>query len=621
MSYVGMILLYLAGGATVFSLITSIRSLNTKEGSYRNLITRADQLSVFGVGAAVSVLLIAFLSNNFSLAYVANHSARNLSLIYKISALWAGQSGSLLLWLLIISALGLVPARIKKYQENSLDIGLGIIINLVRLLFIFLLLFVTPPFGRLDYVPFNGSGLNPMLQSLGMVFHPPLLFIGFGGFIFPFALAVVGLLSNDQEAKWLTYMQKWLLFSWLFLTAGIITGGHWAYTELGWGGYWAWDPVENSSLFPWLTSMALLHILLLPNRHRFKKLWSYILVATTYILTIFATFLTRSGILDSVHAFAGGILGQIFFVVLLILILFSVSLGWIKRRLLIGEEEVESSSSVSGVLIVLSSILLLLLCVGVFLGTMFPLIMRALGLREVVLDEVFFNQLSAPLFLGIIFLMNLSPLFSAKKSIVKMFLPALIGLGTAVLIFLLTDAGWMASIAFALSVFGSLTHLPTLLRPKFNRCWGAAVVHLGVLVILVGVTASSVFVEDIFVSVEPGDEVVLGEYLLQYDGLKTRYGNDRYSVFTTLEVSKDGKPRGTLTSEKTFWEGRTQPSTKVGILSSPKGDIYLNLAGWEGTVAQLHLQQFALVSWIWVGSGIIYLGTLVILLRSKLVKQ
>lgn len=605
MAYLGIILLYLACGSTILAIITGLLAIREKNGSKGALTARWSTLSTLAISLATLGLIVAFLSNDFAVAYVARHSARNLPLIYKVSALWAGQSGSLLLWLLVISLLTLGVQRDKESHR----VGLGIVIDLVRLFFLLLLLFVTPPFELLADPPYDGSGLNPMLQSLGMVIHPPLLFVGFSGFLVPFALALTGLITRDDQAVWQERAVPWIRLSWLFLTAGIVTGGHWAYTELGWGGYWAWDPVENASLFPWLTSTALLHLAILPKEYRFKRIWSYGLIVLTYLLTIFATFLTRSGVLDSVHAFAGGVLGQIFLLVLVLLFVFCLALGWSRRKLLrLTDTQAGQGLSAAGTNILISSVLLLMLCAGVLFGTMFPLISRFFGAREVVLDASFFNQLSVPLFLAILFFMSAAPVLQDPMSIVcllkRLWLPVLLasGVGAAT-----------ANGAFALAAFGFGTHLPGLLVPSSTREWGAVLAHLGVLIMLVGITGSSLYVDDVFVSVEPGDTVVFGDYVLDYDGLSARYGSDRYTIGTTLAISKDSRERGTLRSEKTFWQGRNQPSTQVGIFRTLKEDIYLNLVGWENPAAQLHLQRFALVGWIWMGSWIVYLGMLVIL--------
>lgn len=619
MSYVGMISLYLAGVSTLLAIVLSTKTLRAKRDSLAKWAHRFGAVSTFFIVLATMSLIVAFLRNDFSIAYVSRHSARNLPVLYKVSALWAGQSGSLLLWVLIMSCMTATVQKMKRYQENHLYLRLGIVMHLVCLLFLVLLLFVTPVFERLVDIPYNGSGLNPMLQSLGMVFHPPLLFLGFSGFLVPFALAVVGLCTGDTQGTWLKQVRPWVLFAWLFLTAGIVTGGQWAYNELGWGGYWAWDPVENSSFFPWLTSTALLHILLLPEHHRSKRVWSYTLIALTYALTIFATFLTRSGILDSVHAFAGGVLGQVFFAVLVLLATFSLTLGVSKRHALRT-----AGSETTGATLVVGSVLLLMLCAGVLFGTLFPVITRTFAGREVVLDASFFNQLSVPLFLVIFFLMGIAPLVREKASDRKVLprtlaLPVLLGIAAAAYTYSL-QSGLAACLAFGLAAFGFGTHLRDLFFPRSRRHWGGVLVHLGVLIVLIGVAGSSVFIDDVLVSVEPGQEITFGDYVLEYQGLRARYGSDQYTVTTTLAIMENGTEVGEITSEKTFWEGRHQPSTQVGIFSTIKEDLYLNLAGWENQTAQLHLQRFALVSWIWVGSWVMYAGALVALLKGGQVK-
>lgn len=620
MPYLGVISLYAACALTmVFSFIGIFRLKALGE-----LARRANLASIVAIIISTLALVWSFVGNDFRLAYVARNSARNLPLIYKVSALWAGQSGSLLLWLLVVSLFSLAIQKMRCYREQELDIRLNVVINLIRLLFMFLLLFVTPPFEFLADPLYNGSGLNPMLQSLGMVVHPPLLFIGFSGFLIPFALAVVSLWSKDDGDGWLRLVRPWALFAWFFLTAGIVTGGHWAYNELGWGGYWAWDPVENASLLPWLTGTALLHTLMLNRDDTFRKLWSYILIVLTFALTIFGTYLTRSGVLDSVHAFSGGILGQIFLVVLLAILIVSIFLGWSRKACLVVHEKTDKRRSwlSLGTATWLSTILLLLLCTGVFLGTMFPLFSRIITGREIVLDASFYNQLTVPLFLPIFFLLGLTPVlpregidlgFLMKNLWFSLVLATAIGL----YIFFQVGGGLGAAVAFAIAVFGLATHLREALGSSAKIKRARLLVHIGLLVMLAGVTGSSVYVADFFLSVEPGQTFGVGMYQAEYSGLNTRYGSDRYTVGTTLNLFRAEKPVGKLTSEKTFWENRKQPSTQVGIFSTFSEDIYLNLAGWEGQRAQLHLQRLALVGWIWFGSWLVYLAVILILVKPS----
>lgn len=623
MALVGILFLLLASIFCASSLYFAYFAVQNGHPNQATLSRKANRYSSWAVLGASLVLLFAFLTNNFSFKYIVNNSARSLPTVYKITAFWAGQSGSLLLWVLIISFLILFIQKNSNYQKVGLDLSLNFIINLLRLCFLLLLIFVTPPFQRAAYTPHDGLGLNPMLQSLGMIVHPPLLFLGYSGLLVPFALALIGFGKEESNWDWLKTMRPWVLFSWLFLTAGIVTGGHWAYSELGWGGYWAWDPVENASLLPWLTSTALLHVLLLSKKHRTKELWCYCLSTATFALTAFSSFLTRSGIIDSVHAFAGGILGWVFLALLLIVIVVSIFIGIKRHRS--GESLHEKNTSNllnQNTNIILSSIVLILLVVGIFFGTMFPIISRTFLGREIILNESFYEQITVPLFLIIIFLMGVSPFlsqseFKIKKLILRVTLPLLTSLAIFFWFLLHKTSTFLVALAFALGVFAFATHLKGLIRPRSKRQFGAYLVHLGIIFMLVGITGSSVYKEEILITVKPGEQVTFAGYILEYQGLKTLFGIKETTVETRLQVYKGDRKLGTLRSGKTFWEGKQQPSTKIGIRSNLKEDLYFNLAGWENPNAQLHLFRFALVSWIWIGSWIIYLGIIILLLPFR----
>lgn len=622
----GVVFLYLALGLSVYAVVTGIQGARNQKHSLISHSRRATTISVVLVGGATLSLLRAFITSDFRFAYVVRNSERSLPLIYKISALWAGQSGSLLLWLLILSIMTLVVHYYKKYREEALDTKVVAVMNVVRVLFLVLLLFVTSPFEMVEVVPRDGNGLNPMLQSLGMVVHPPILFMGFSGFLVPFAFAVVDLLERNTAARWLKRCRPWVLFSWTMLTAGIVTGGQWAYTELGWGGYWAWDPVENASLFPWLSSTALVHSLMMPKSKRHTKLWSFILIVATFILTIFGTFLTRSGVLDSVHAFSSGVLGHIFLAVLGVITVFSLYLG-ISRRKLLQDEENAEEFGVSDWLskwtsIQAANVLFLLILVGVFFGTMFPLLSRTFGGREIILDESFYHQISIPLFLIALFIMGLSPLCDwqatqPKLLLRKLWIPCLAGIITAVFSYRISDGHFLGSLSFAVGVFGLASHVQEIVGKCHKRKLGAYLVHIGIIFMLIGITGSSIFVEDVFQTVNPGDTVRIGDYALEYPGLQVQWGITHYTVSTALKIYKGDRSLGELVSKKTFYDGQGQPSTDVGIFSTLKEDLYLNLAGWQSQTAQLHIQRFALVRWIWFGSFVIYLGMAVIMIPVR----
>jgi len=617
--WVGLISLYISCFSALAVLAAAARRTVARPEKVRQL----NLLSILSTLLSTLALVLSFLGSDFRLAYVARHSARHLPAIYKVSALWAGQSGSLLLWLLIISLYSLAVQRSRLLRKGGFDLRVNAVIGAVRVLFLVLLLLISSPFELNTEPPYTGAGLNPMLQSLGMVVHPPLLFAGFSGFLVPFALAAASLWQDDASAWWLDLARPWALVGWAFLTAGIVTGGQWAYSELGWGGYWAWDPVENASLLPWLSGTALVHALLPGLQAKGRRWWSYVLAALTFALTIFGTFLTRSGVLDSVHAFSGGALGTVFVAALAGIIICSAALAW-RRRHCLREPEADggqASAFLPGALQAGRALLLLLAAV-VFVGTLFPLLSRALTGREIALDASFFNQMTIPLFLPLLFLLGWAPLLAGGRAepvlLRSAWLPLVGAFGAGLLVQGRLGGGLGPALAAGTAVFGLATHLPALLPGKTGRFRpGAALAHIGVLIMLVGIMGSSVYTDSIYVSVDPGEELQFAGYTVRYTGLTVAYGADRYTVGATLVLSRGGREAGRLTSEKTFWENRTQPSTDVGIFSTPKEDIYFNLAGWQGQTAQLHLQRFALVSWIWFGSWVICAGVLAALLDKQ----
>ena len=628
MPHIGTVLLYIA---LVFSIWAVILVLQSKSGARRAAI-----LSVIAVTSVTAVLVRAFLSNDFSLAYVANHSDRQLPLIYKISALWAGQEGSLLLWLLILSGLAVIIHSLPRYRTHRLDLKLSIVVHAVRIFFLMLLLFVTSPFRTLEYVPSNGSGLNPMLQSIGMVVHPPILFLGFSCFLVPFAIVIVKLICRSKSMPWLELSQPWVLFAWTMLTAGIVTGGQWAYTELGWGGYWAWDPVENASLFPWLTATALLHGYVLPPGKQ-KNLWCSTLIVATFVLTIFGTFLTRSGILDSVHAFTGGLLGWFFLGFLVLLIGFSGYLLIMRRRLLVDETVLSTDAycwTGKGRMITFSNVILLLILIGVLLGTLAPLLTRLLLSREIALDQGYYNQVAVPLFLVMIVLMGFAPVLDWSGASWRQVGQRLAVPVTAALITLITALihleHSLMGLILAIGTFAGCTHLqgfylyvaenihdrqPGFLRRLVRRA-GAYLAHLGIVVIMVGVAGSSLFNQEVYVTAAAGDSIAIGGYRLEYSGLDVKWGNFDYQVSTTLQVSDAKQHRGEVTVTKTFGQDLRQPATDIGIFSTFREDLYVNLAGWDHEHAQVHVQLFPLVRWIWTGAGLIYLGMVAVMLSQ-----
>lgn len=637
MASVGTSALYFAFFTTIYAMMTAYLGVKKQQQNDIQSSRRATVFSFWMVVIAACVLLHALVTSDFRLAYVTDYTSRDVPLLYKVSAFWAGQAGSLLLWLLMISGMTWLVQYRRINQEPNADLKIVSFLNLIKLFFLFLLLRVTSPFDILAQAPLDGMGLHPMLQSLGMVVHPPLLFLGYSGFLVPFGIVVVDLLEKHPQANWQEKVRPWILFAWLMLSAGIVTGGHWAYTELGWGGYWAWDPVENASLFPWLTSTALLHTLMVQRRQKRMKLWNYLLIAVTLILTIFGTFLTRSGVLDSVHAFSDHLLGQYFLMLLLGLVGFTVYVLFARYPELRDSRQEQSAFSKETGLI-LTNILLLLICVSVFFGTMFPLISTRVFGRKIALDQVFYQQVTIPLWLSLALLMGICPVLNWKKTEGIRFrnlllLPGGVGVAVALTLYLRGLRPWIGVISLGIAAFvvsavvqdylvgawkfrreSGYSLLTVLIRFFLQRRqrYGASTIHIGVIVILVGITGS-VFQREIWQTMQPGDIVKIDNYRLEYSGLEPLTEKGYTRVAATMQVYEGDRNKGTIRSEKVFHPRYRQPATEVGILSGLRDDLYFHLAGWEGKAAHVQVSIHPLTSWIWIGSYILYLGVLMIL--------
>ncbi|WP_167935747.1 heme lyase CcmF/NrfE family subunit [Halothermothrix orenii] len=589
------------------------------------------------VTVAVVILLKALIRSNFNYEYVVRYTSRDLPLIYKISALWAGQSGSLLLWLFFMSLTGLIVQLNKHFGKENYDIAVTGIINVIRLFFMAVLTGPASPFKISAPAPYFGQGLNPMLQNIYMAIHPLFLFAAYSGFIVPFSLATVGVWQRDKKYLWLERSRLWVLFSWGLLTAGIITGGKWAYTELGWGGYWAWDPVENASLFPWLIATALLHNLILRKRAGGVKLLNFILISLSFVLTIFGTFLTRSGLLDSVHAFSNGKIGYYFLFILIVLVLLVIYLIITRYNYFKKTNLNIKLFSVEGVLI-LTGIFLMFIFGGVLLGTLFPVITEVFVERRIILNKVFYNQFTVPFWLLIVFLMGLCPLIKGGKWKAKEFvLPLLAGVVMFIGIIIKYNHG-LAAFSFAICIFASGSIIQNFiidilkLRYKNDKSLlasiiklfilhkrkpGSYIIHIGIILIVIGITGSSLLGNGKLQVLRPGEEMVLKNYRFEYQGLTRKVFYTKTRVIAKLQVYRGKRRLGDITSEKIFYPGHDQPDTEIGLMSKINEDIYFNLAGWDGDQARIEVNIYPLVSLIWTGALVICIGVVVLVLPVR----
>jgi cytochrome c-type biogenesis protein CcmF len=623
--------------------------------------------AVFGLLALASAgVMAAFLGNRFEYWYVASYSNAELELFYKITGLWAGQRGSLLFWALLLGFFAsLAVFQNRKKNREFMPYVAGVLQTILAFFIIVLLFADVNPFERLGFTAVNGRGLNPQLQNYWMTIHPPTLYLGFTAFTIPFAFAVAALLNGRLDSRWIQLTRRWILTSWLFLSVGIVFGMRWAYEELGWGGYWFWDPVENASLLPWLTATAFLHSIQIQENRGMLKVWNMSLVLLTFLLTIFATFLTRSGLIESVHSFAQELkIAFIFLGFMGSVLAASVVLILYRLPQLRTENQIESFLSREAAFL-FNNVILLGAAFSVLFGTLFPLISEGITGQEISVGPPFFERVNFPIGLALLALIGVGPVIAwrraTKKNLQKNFsAPVIFGLVVAAILWFsgarhpLALTTWGIS-AFVLAVIATEFWKGTRARSRIGgegllpaffhlvsrnrRRWGGYIVHVGIVMIFVAFAGAAYNVDERF-HVLPGDQVEVASpmghtYQLTYEGLSTARQNGMrnlmWQAIATVSVARNGEPVGVLTTEKrqyTTQEPGAPPMTEVGIRSTFGEDLYLILSAMddpEGVVFRgdsnaqgIDLQVLVkpLVNWIWLGCLVLVGGTIIALWPS-----
>lgn len=586
--------------------------------------------------ALVGFLVVAFVTRDFSLKYVASYSNRTLPLAYTVSALWAGQAGSLLLWSWLLCLFSLIVVRQNRRQNRTLmPYVLGVLLTTI-LFFVALMVYGTSPFEQLPQPLSDGKGLNPMLQNSGMIMHPPTLYLGYVGFTVPFAFALAALMARRLDAQWIGTTRRWTLFSWIFLTLGNLLGAKWAYVELGWGGYWAWDPVENASLMPWLTGTAFLHSVMIQEKRGLFKVWNMVLIILTFGLTIFGTFITRSGIISSVHSFGESNLGPLFLMFLGVVMAGSLSLLWLRRSDLKSENRLDAFLSRESSFL-FNNLVLVGMTFAVFWGTIFPIVSEAVRGVKITVGPSFFNQVNLPIAVALLALTGICPLIAWRKSSVRNFrrnfaIPVATGLVTAFILVVYGVFSLFSIISFSLSVFVITTITLEFYRGatararvrnvgllqgmwdvtmRNKRRYGGYVVHLGVVMVFVGITGSSVFQEEKMAVLREGEHLGIGGYTVQYEALENHSTDHAQLVTARVKVTKEDRLLGTLFPAKQF-HGNYDPVSEVDIRQTLKEDLYVILAGWDQERrATFKVLVIPLVGWIWLGGTVMMVGSLI----------
>ncbi|MDZ7723843.1 MAG: cytochrome c-type biogenesis CcmF C-terminal domain-containing protein [candidate division KSB1 bacterium] len=585
---------------------------------------------------ALAVLLYELITHNFQLEYVARYSNRSLPWYYLLTALWAGQAGSLLLWAWLLGLFSILLLwRKKQHSESFLPNALGIM-AVSLCFFLFLLVFKSNPFYLLPFAPEKGTGLNPLLQNPGMIFHPPSLYIGFVAYTVPFAVMISAFILNEQTLQWLTLVRRWSLFAWVFLTAGNILGMQWAYVELGWGGYWAWDPVENASLLPWLTGTAFLHSIIARERRDTLKTWSFALLVLTFALTIFGTFVTRSGLISSVHAFGVSSLGPAFLVFMGAILAGSLLL-MLKRKDRFKGRVIQSWRSKESAFL-LTNLILLLFAIAVLIGTLFPAISQAIGDQQLSVGESYYNRIAAVLGVALFLTLGVCTLLVWGRTSLdliwrKIRIPGVIAVFTLILLLIkgIHHAGLVLAVATGVFVliltvnqavetiqkslhtsekgfFRGLTAALT----RNKRRYGSYIVHLGVTLFFIGLTLSSTFDSQLERTLRPGESIQVGSMTLNYKGLEKSSERDLTLISARFDLLRNGRQVNPIISQRQF-HSNYQPVTEVGIRSSLLRDIYVILADYQldSQTATVQIMVNPMVLWIWMGGIIMVLGTLV----------
>jgi cytochrome c-type biogenesis protein CcmF len=606
-------------------------------------VTRRALLVVAGcVTVAIVSLWIAFATFDFQLRYVAEHSARGMALPYRLAALWGGQDGSLLLWLFMLMGYSSACAIVNRRASRALLPWVFVSLLANALFFLTLTNFITNPFDKLppSQVMSDGNGLNPLLQHPVMMIHPLMLYMGFVGFAVPFAFGFAALVTGELGTSWLRSTRRWTLVPWFFLSIGILLGGRWAYEVLGWGGYWAWDPVENASFMPWLAATAYLHSVMIQEKRDMLKIWNLVLVGLTYSLCLFGTFLTRSGVVQSVHSFtAAGWFGYVFlgYVMLVASVFFGLVL--FRRSDLRSTNRLESAVSREASFLFNNYAFLIILFIVIW-GTMFPVFSEAITGTKQVIGPSWFNTWAGLPALFLLFLTGVGPLIAWRKasfaSVRRQFLwPSVAALLTGVTLFVLLDGGpsLYALVTWALCAFvtgtitqeyaqairvrmrngeGALTAFLALLR-RNQRRYGGYIVHLGVVFIFIGI-AGAAFNEEKLENIQPGHSLQIADYRLEYLTAKPLPKQHYGGAVARIALYKQDQPIGVLAPEKRMYWLEQQPASIPSIHSTMSEDLYVILTAVEADgSATVKVYHNPLVNWIWFGGYTFILGALVIL--------
>jgi len=612
--------------------------------------------AVYSVWALITlasgILVYALLTGDFRFAYVAEHSNRAMPTLYKFAAWWGGQEGSLLFWTWLLATYASVVVFTNRRKHRDMMPWVVGVLASIQVFFLIMNNFVANPFQMLATdkliiaVP-DGNGLSPLLQYPAMAIHPPMLYLGYVGFAVPFAFAMGSLITRQPGEAWIHTTRRWTLVTWLFQGTGIMLGAAWAYHVLGWGGYWAWDPVENASLLPWLSGTAFLHSVMMQEKKGMMKVWNMVLISTTFFLCILGTFMTRSGFVESVHAFARSDIGKYFAGFLAVGIAATAWLILDRLSYLKSESQLESVISRESSFL-FNNLILLASCFAVLWGTLFPTLSETFSGTRISLDFDWYNRLMVPIGLFLLLLTGVGPLFAWRRTSLESLRRNFQwpGIASLLLVAGLLAAGmrnFYALISFGFCLFVALTVLFEFykggssiaaknhinlakalveLTHRNTRRYGGYLVHMGIVLIFIGLTGHAFNKSDVK-ELNKGDTMRIGAYTLRMLDLQQGENENYQWHRANIGVSKDGEDLGTLEPEKRFYKASRQGTSEVGLRERPNEDLYLNFGGMsdDNQRAVIQAYVFPLVDWIWIGGLVLIGGTLICLVPSKVKLQ
>ncbi len=585
-------------------------------------------------------MLVALVTHDFSVSYVAQVGSRSTPLFFTIISLWSALEGSILFWGFLLFGCAALAVRLHRNEPGQTLRYAAATLLAIGVFFLILLIGPANPFHLISPTPADGPGPNPLLQNHPlMAVHPPLLYLGYVLFSVPFALAVGAMVSGEVATDgWVRSAKVWTVAAWMFLSAAIIAGMWWSYEVLGWGGYWAWDPVENASFMPWLTATAFLHSILVQERRKMLRVWNLNLIVVTFVLTVLGTFLTRSGILSSVHAFTQGTIGYYFLAFIAVVLVGSLALvaGYAPELRQRGSlEDVVSRETA----FLFANLLLSVITFTVLLGTLFPLVAEAMRGIKVSVGAPFFNRMTLPVIMAVIFLLGVGPGLPWRRTDrtklrAQMRGPAVAGVIVAVIALVVGARDVYAVLAFSLGAFAMVTNLQEFwigtrarmrahgehaftalvrLTAANRQRYGGYIAHIGVLAAVIGIAASSSFKTEREITLTPGQTVTVGGHVLRLDKVWGRQDAGRTSIGADISLLNDGRVIGHLEPQQHFFESSEQPIPTPAVRSNALHDVYVNLMAFkeDGSSATIRVLIEPLVAWIWAGGGIVCLGALV----------